>query len=117
MQILLLKGFETNGSKSQQFILSLRSKMSTPKKEYGVTKRNGRKLRYDRNIYTIDRTGTSGQTYWKCVDRKCYGRVIEYEDGRMVVKPQTFRDSGGDERILIFTTRSNLQVSYAYYIT
>jgi hypothetical protein len=28
-----------------------------------------------------------------------------------------FRDFGGDERILIFTTRSNLQVSYAYYIT
>jgi hypothetical protein len=63
--------------------------MSTQKKEYGVTKRNGWKLQYDGNIYAIDRTGVNGQTYWKSVNRMCHGRdlEIEYEDGRMVVKP------------------------------
>jgi hypothetical protein len=58
-------------------------KMTSPKKTRSTTRE---KLKHDGYMYTVDRKGANGQIYWKCVDRKCRGRLIEYEDQSMKVK-------------------------------
>ena len=42
---------------------------------WGTTQMGGKKLIYRRHFYMHNRTTSKGVSYWKCVNKKCGGKI------------------------------------------
>ena len=57
--------------------------------EFVTTKQGARSMLYEGYKYTLNRCGNADQTYWRCVNRSCPGRVtLNVQDG--ISQQETF---------------------------
>ena len=59
--------------------------------EFVTTKQGAISMLYEGYKYTLNRHGNTGQTYWRCVNRSCPGRMtLDIQDRAQSVNEKHF---------------------------
>ena len=82
--------------------------MASTTLEFIKSQRGALKLVYEGYIYQKDKAGKEGKVYWRCVDRRCQGRVTT-QDERSIISSKEHNHAGDAAQVEVQKCRDSMK--------